>query len=572
MSRTLTDQEEKIISEVNQEKLMEYNHEIAKFIRNSGTEEELLSFQYIDQELKKAGIPTEMTFSDGYISLPISSKLVVNGVEYKSITHSMSTSVEGLEAELEYVGKGKPADYYGKDTKNKIVVVEGLCMPIPVKTAEDHGAVGIIFLNDEHIHNMIGSCIWGSPSIEDCKLLPKIAFLSVDSFSAAKIKTVLQQGNAKAIMTTVVDTRWRTLPTLVGTITSSEVSNKYLMLSNHVDGWIYGAMDNGSANAALMHVVEILNKHKELLKRTIKICFWSGHSHGRYAGSSWYCDTHYEDIYENCFLHVNADSLGAKGSDILTEANCMPETKTLAYEIIKTITGQEYNGCRYSRAGDQSFWGTGTPSLFMGLSEQPIGEGTAAKSFAELMGNGKTGGFGWWWHSEEDTIDKIDPEKLARDCKIYLLAVYRAVSDVFLPIEQNKAAMDILRMLKAYQEKIGNKCSLQETIDRAVLLCQLTQTIEENKQNIGSAVFNQYVMDMSKILVPLSYVEGDVFEHDIAVRGNELPILTILDKYDQVEINTDAWKLVNVASRRKINKVNFLLGRAIDLAKSVIKN
>lgn len=225
------------------------------------------------------------------------------------------------------------------------------------------------------------------------------------------------------------------------------------MLSSHVDGWVYGAMDNGSANAALMHVVKTLNAHSDVLKRSIKICFWSGHSHGRYAGSTWYCDTHYEDLYENCFLHINADSLGAKGSDILTESNSMAETKGLATPLIKAVAGQDYNSCRYGRAGDQSFWGTGTPSLFMGLSEQPIGEGTAAKSFAELMGNGKTGGFGWWWHSSEDTIDKIDPAKLARDCKIYLLAVYRACSDEFLPIEQEKPLLIFMKYLNVMRKK-----------------------------------------------------------------------------------------------------------------------
>lgn len=343
-------------------------------------------------------------------------------------------------------------------------------------------------------------------------------------------------------MTTVVDTRWRKLPTLVGTILGKETPEKYLMLSSHVDGWVYGAMDNGSANAALMHVVKTLNAHSDVLKRSIKICFWSGHSHGRYAGSTWYCDTHYEDLYENCFLHINADSLGAKGSDILTESNSMAETKGLATPLIKAVAGQDYNSCRYGRAGDQSFWGTGTPSLFMGLSEQPIGEGTAAKSFAELMGNGKTGGFGWWWHSSEDTIDKIDPAKLARDCKIYLLAVYRACSDEFLPIEQEKAAADIYEILKRYAEETEGKLDMTLSLMRAEKLVKATEKIADRKVKIGSERYNEYIMEMSRILVPLNYVEGDNFEHDLAIRGNDMPVLTVLDNYKNVEYGSDEWK------------------------------
>ena len=570
MECLLTDFEKKLINEVSEEQLMEYNYGIAKFIRDSGTEEELKSFKYIESELNKAGISTELMFSDGYISLPVSAKLTVNGEEYECLTHSMSVSVTDMEAEVIYAGKGKPEDYIGIDAEGKIVVVEGLCMGVPVKAAEENGAKGIIFLNDEHRHNMIGSCIWGSPSVEDFDILPKIAFLSVNSFSAEKIRAALNAGEVKAVMTTVVDTRWRKLPTLVGTILGKETPEKYLMLSSHVDGWVYGAMDNGSANAALMHVVKTLNAHSDVLKRSIKICFWSGHSHGRYAGSTWYCDTHYEDLYENCFLHINADSLGAKGSDILTESNSMAETKGLATPLIKAVAGQDYNSCRYGRAGDQSFWGTGTPSLFMGLSEQPIGEGTAAKSFAELMGNGKTGGFGWWWHSSEDTIDKIDPAKLARDCKIYLLAVYRACSDEFLPIEQEKAAADIYEILKRYAEETEGKLDMTLSLMRAEKLVKATEKIADRKVKIGSERYNEYIMEMSRILVPLNYVEGDNFEHDLAIRGNDMPVLTVLDNYKNVEYGSDEWKMVTVAAVRRLNKVEFALKAALKLASAYL--
>lgn len=571
MGNKFTDFEERLLAEVSEDLLMEYNRGIAKFIRNSGTEEELESFHYIESELKKAGIETELMFSDGYISLPVAAKLTVNGKEHECLTHAMSVSVKDLEAEVVYAGKGKPEDYAGIDARDKIVVVEGLCMGVPVKAAEDNGAKGIIFLNDEHIHNMIGSRIWGSPSVEDKELLPKIAFLSVNSFSAEEIRAALKTGPVTAVMTTVVDTRWRKLPTLVGTVPGKETPDKYLMISNHVDGWVYGAMDNGSANAAMMHVVKTLNAHKDELRRSVKICFWSGHSHGRYAGSTWYCDAHYEDLYENCFLHVNADSLGAKGSDILSESNSMAETKGIADPIIKDIANQDYNSCRYSRAGDQSFWGTGTPSLFMGLSEQPVGEGTAAKSFAELMGNGKTGGFGWWWHSSEDTIDKIDPEKLARDCRIYLLAVYRACSEAFLPIEENKAAADIYAILQRYAAKTEGKADLSLTLERAEKLAALTEKIAQEKERIGAPQYNDYVMKMSQILVPLNYVEGSNYEHDLAVRGNEMPVLSVLDCYQNVEAGSDDWKLVNVVAVRRINKVSHELKKAIELAESYLK-
>lgn len=567
MVQELSEHEYNLLEEISAEQLMEYNTNIAAYIRDSGTEEELKAFQYIQDELQKLGIATELSFSDGYISLPKSARLCVKGKEYPCLTHSMSTNVTDLQAEVVYVGKGKAEDYQGKNVAGKIVVVEGLCMGVPVLNAQNHGAVGIIFLNDEHIHNMIGSRIWGSPSIEDYEILPKIAFLSVNSFSAAEIREALEQGRVEACMSTVVETRWRRLPTLVGNIMGKEHPEKYLMLSNHVDSWVYGAMDNGSANAALMHVMKTLKQHEQELKRSVKICFWSGHSHGRYAGSTNYCDAHFEDLYENCFLHINADSLGAQGSDILTEANCMAETKGLAAPIIKAVAQQDYNGSRYGRAGDQSFWGTGIPSLFMGLSEQPIGEGTAAKSFAELMGNGKTGGFGWWWHSSEDTIDKIDPQRLARDCRIYLLVAYRSLTDVYLPIEQEKAAAELVEILQKYAQAVQDKADLSVTLARAKELQQLTRELADLKEKFTPDQYNDYLMAMSRILVTLNYVEGSRFEHDLAVRGKDIPMLSVLDEYQKVAKDTDGWRLVNVVAVRRLNRANFYLKQGIDLAK-----
>lgn len=59
---------------------------------------------------------------------------------------------------------------------------------------------------------------------------------------------------------------------------------------------------------------------------------------------------------------------------------------------------------------------------------------------------------------------------------------------------------------------------------------------------IGSERYNEYIMEMSRILVPLNYVEGDNFEHDLAIRGNDMPVLTVLDNYKNVEYGSDEWK------------------------------
>src|SRR5258708_10267620 len=87
--------------------------------------------------------------------------------------------------------------------------------------------------------------------------------------------------------------------------------------------------------------------------------------------------------------------------------------------------------------------------------EQPPSEGDSAKGLKVLTGGGaqaKSGGLGWWWHTPEDTVDKIDPDLLLRDTQIYAAITYRFVSEPLLPLHVQASADDVLRHLRAWQQ------------------------------------------------------------------------------------------------------------------------
>ncbi|HWR39935.1 MAG TPA: M28 family peptidase [Patescibacteria group bacterium] len=561
--------EELLLQEIDKKLLMAYNEKIASVIRLSGTEEEAASFAYVQRQLEEFGIETEMYYSDAYISLPQSACMTVNGETVECITHSMAVSTAGTEGELVYAGDGVPFDDPKLDVKGKIVLMNGLAMDSLVKNAQDRGAAAVVFINAEYTHEMIASRVWGSPGPEDWALLPRVPIVSVTVAAGEILKERMRNGNVNVCLQTRVDSRWRKIPTLIGTITGAEEPERFLLLSSHVDSWHYGAMDNGAANAAVMEVVRILSKHRRYLRRSVRIAFWSGHSHGRYAGSTWYCDTFFEDLYDHCFLHINADSLGAKGSRILTEANAMAETRGLAFDVIKQLTGQLFRGTRYGRAGDQSFWGTGTPSLYMGLSEQELTPGLAAEAFSQLFGGGKTGGFGWWWHTTEDTIDKIDEECLVRDCAVYLLSVYRACAGEILPINQVAAIEELEQMIKGYAVLSGDKVDLSLMLSRVSELKREVAAVYENKEAYGREPFNQYIVGLSQMLVPLNYLRGSIYEHDLAVRQRGIPLLTEVAALEDLDPGNDQYKAMMVIARRRINQVNHTLRNAIDLTRSL---
>jgi hypothetical protein len=459
----------------------------------------------------------------------------------------------------------------------KVVLLDGLAVPGAVKKAKENGAEAAIFINAEYTHEMIVSPVWGNPTPETFSLLPKIPVVSVNYHDGLKIKEKLQNSstsNLSVSMKTKVDTGWRKIPTLIAELKGNVDPDKYVLYSGHIDSWHYGAMDNGSANATMIEVARILSQHQNELRRSLRFAFWSGHSHGRYAGSALYCDINWEDLHENCVLHINVDSVGGKNATVLSEANCMAETKQLGGDIIEASTGQTFYGARFGRAGDQSFLGTGVPSLFMGLSEQEPSSTPASEAFAQLFGGGRAGGFGWWWHTTEDTIDKIDPDFLERDCKIYVAVVLKACADHVLPVNQLAAVQELKQALLDYQKLAGNHVSLTTSLQRIEALHdsveELNKTIENRLTSEQEGIVNNGLMGLSRVLVPLNYVKGDRFEHDQAMKQIPIPVLFDIENLATIEEGTNEYHLLKTKIVRNINKVNYSLKQAIEVTKNVL--
>ncbi|WP_019119573.1 M28 family peptidase [Brevibacillus massiliensis] len=571
VARKITQVENELLQEVSKERLMRFTEEISREVRLSGTEEELRAFQYAKENLDSFGLKTELLFCDAYISLPGKASLTVGGETVPCITHAMAKPTEGLEATVVYVGKGASSDYESQAVLGRVVLIDGLAIPGAVKIAAEHGAVGAIFVNAKYTHEMIVSPVWGNPVPDTVGLLPRIPVVSVTVDAGERIKEKIAASDNLCKITAEVDTRYRPIPTLIAEIKGAEQPDKFVLFSGHIDSWHYGVMDNGTANAVMLEVARTLAQYQGKLKRTLRLAFWSEHSHGRYAGSAWYCDTYWEELTENCVLHINIDSVGAKGATVLTEANCMAETRDFAKEVIKVLTGDSFKGSRFGRAGDQSFWGTGTPSLFMGLSEQEPSDDPASKAFGQLFGAGKSGGFGWWWHTTEDTLDKIDPDNLERDCKIYLVIVYRFLTDPVIPVNPVAAVDDILEGLSGWQMKAGKHFDLTLTIERTEQLKaqvsrlaeQIGGTGEEDQEK--AALINETLMELSRLLVPLNYVKESQFGHDLALKQPPIPKLAEIDRLIQLESDSNEYKILQTSLIRKHNEVNYTLKKANQL-------
>ncbi|WP_391120184.1 M28 family peptidase [Psychrobacillus sp. L3] len=567
MKRNLTIEEKLIVNQISNEELLSDNSEIAKEVRLSGSIEELRAFQFIQKRLESFGLKAEIEFDDAYISIPIQSKLEVNGEIIDSITHSMAKDLNNEELSAECVYLQNLNEDSLRLVKNKIAIYDSIAIPDIVKQFEDSGVAGVIFINGPNTHEMIVSRIWGSPSVQDKDLLPKIPVISINNKNGEKLLDLLKIASFKAIISTEVCSRWMKIPRLIADIRGDYETDHFVLLCGHVDSWHYGAMDNGSANALMLQVVKILAQNKTKWKRNVRIAFWSGHSHGRYAGSAAYCDKNWEDLSENGVMHFYVDSVGGKGANIFVDSNAMAETEDIAIDVIGRLTDQSFVGKRYSRSADQSFWGTGIPSLYMGMAEHELSHDPAYKNVQKLFAGTKGGGFGWWWHTVEDTIDKIDPDVLRKDCEIYLLSLYKVLTDNIIPINPLKAVEEIHKHLCDYKEKGKDIADLSLSINRVDEIKHKLRKVLEIKDRLESdsehtRLFNDFLLNISKLLVPINYVGGSMFEHDLASTTVPVPSLALIHLYT-IGLKDEDYYLLQTAIRRQVNFLNYELKKVI---------
>ncbi len=547
---------------------------IAQWIRLSGSDEERRAFDYVRSELESYGFTISQYESEALIGYPGSSTFEVLGaqsikVECNGYSLSPSTSVEGIRAEIIYVGKSADADYGGKDVAGKVVLSDGLATPGKAVAAMRAGAAGQVHINDAHIHEMCISPVWGTPLPETGDLLPSVPAVGISQADGDRLKQMLASGSLDVRLMTQPYRQWTKIPTLIADL-SGQNEDTFVLFSGHIDSWHYGAMDNGTANATQIEVGRLLAENRDALRRGVRLAFWSGHSHGRYAGSAWYADQHWQELHDKCVCHVNIDSVGAITADVLEEAPTMAESFEFARDVIRAMTGRELTYKRISRSGDQSFWGHGVPSLFISLSEQTMDESPTSQAMGQLFGTGgRGGGLGWWWHTTEDTMDKIDSDNLLRDARVYAETLWRLCTEERLPFKYAAAAKEISASLSSYNEKAGSAFDLTKTIALANELADRLESL--NLDELDPYAANVFIMAVGRILTPVNYTKEGPFSHDLALGTAPLPGLLDVSKLEELDPETDGYKFLMVRLVRERNRIEHALIEASRRADQIVR-
>lgn len=195
-------------------------------------------------------------------------------------------------------------------------------------------------------------------------------------------------------------------------IVGSEHPEEVVVMGGHIDSWDVGqgAMDDGGGVVAAWEAVRLIQRLGLTPRRTIRVVGWTNEENGLQGGTAY------------------RDSLGDRIAD-----------HVLAIES----DGGVFRPRGFSFAGSDSAYAVirQVAALLAPLQADSIERGGGEADIGPLMERGvpgmglRTAGerYFWYHHTQGDTLDKLDPEELARSVAVMAVMAY-VVADLPEPL------------------------------------------------------------------------------------------------------------------------------------------
>ncbi len=503
-----------VTQRVSAERLLAHLQWFAQVRRDTGGPGEARAAEYIAGQLRAAGVPAQVHEFDGYLSYPIRATLEVlapTPMQFPCLTHSFgrATGPDGVVADLFYVDDGDVNRAAGR-----ACMIDGLATPVTILQASRAGCAAVVFANqDRVIHNMIGTTIWGTPALDQVDRLPQVPVVSVNLESGGTLRRLLtDSGPVTVRIVTEVKTGWVRSRLPEARIPGSGGAPAFVLVGGHYCSWHAGVTDNATGDACLLEMARILWEQRGDLKRNVRICWWPGHSHGRYSGSTWYADTFFTEMAEHCLAYHNIDSPGVRGATWYVARSTTAELERFCRAMIERVTGQAQAPVhRPSRSADQSFLANGVPSF----SAYPFLPDDHPDRRSWTGGSAAA----WWWHTEFDTLERADPEILALDTRLSLTAVLELANAGVLPFNHADTGREIRAAVARLATAAGQHLDLAPALAEADAFLEVAEKLEAAKGRAAGPSaerLNEALVRISRVLVPVVYSQGGRFHHDPA--------------------------------------------------------
>lgn len=507
-------------------------------VRESGSEDERIAAEYIVERLEEFGIPHQVHYPELFLSVPVDSSLEVDGerIRAKSPSCSSSTGENGVTAEVVYVSRNETTnvgDFFdfaadeSVDVNGKIVLLDGMGVPKSVWAMKQRGAVGQIYINPGvDIHWGTCTTVWGAPDLDSDPRQPKTPVININRPDGEAFLEKVKAGGVTATIRTQMNEGWFACPVIVAEIEGSIEPERFLLVHGHLDSWDVGIGDNAVGDATLLELARVFHHYKEKPARSLRIAWWTGHSTGRYAASTWYADKFGLDLARNCIAQVNIDSPGCRWATEYYDISWMTEAEDFCKQAIKDVTGKEAAGERPHQAGDYSFNNIGISSFFMLLSTMPMEK-------REEMGYYAVGGCGGniAWHTENDTIEIADKENLMRDLRVYVATLQRVLNNPIYPFDFRRLAGEFRETLDRYSTAAGEQADFGpayralDALDSSLddLYTRAGQLTDADVDDASVRSINDAILTLGRVLIPINFTRHGRFRNEPATPVQPLP-------------------------------------------------
>jgi len=175
---------------------------------------------------------------------------------------------------------------------------------------------------------------------------------------------------------------------------------------------------------------------------------------------------------------------------------------------------------------------------------------------------------GWWWHTEQDTIDKVEVGVLEKDVKIYALAAYRLCTCGLLPLRVSALARELSEEVAGIAHSVAGHFDLSPALsalrdlgavadrfDRAVATMQASTPGVPAGYRVEAVRLQTAMLEATKMLTPVRYSPVDRFDHGPAVPTKPVPALQPAARLSRLGPESDEYRFLKTSLRRRQNAV-----------------
>ena len=276
-------------------------------------------------------------------------------------------------------------------------------------------------------------------------------------------------GSVKVHLVSVQDYQRRIIWDVIGKIKGSEYPDDWVVIGNHRDAWVYGAVDPSSGTAAMLESVHgfgELARQGWRPKRTIVFASWDAEEEGLVGSTEWVEQN--AKALEHAVAYFNTD-VGVAGPDFSAAAD--PSLKEFLRELTRSVPsplgGTVYQQWKIkSAAGNERRRSNAPPVAGEEVHVGDLGSGSDFTPFFQHVGVPSTdissGGPYGVYHSVFDNYawytQNADPkfEYLQEMARVFGLEALRMADADVLPYDYVSYAREISSYIDAAKRKSGD--------------------------------------------------------------------------------------------------------------------